>query len=270
MTLSQRLKLNSSFSNNSQDPWCRRSSVILRKANNGPCRRGPCPSPRATSFLITPGSVPSSLPHEWPPHDPSQCPQIPVNSCWGLIRLRLHQSRMCTSQPEVVPCPLIHGHRLVRLPSLSPALPPHHTPALRIPILIIWAWQAMRTPFLRHPISVVGLLDRAGGLRPRIGEKPVKVVIIIITRITIVMVISVLVLPDGPSWVVVGPLVFEPFQSRAEISLYTEYIEKMMSLSYHLTSLNKGYLSVILQRKIMMIQSLTHLRYPCPFMMLIR
>ena len=60
------------------------------------------------------------------------------------------------------------------------------------------------------------------------------------------MVISVLVLPDGPSWVVPGPLVFEPLLSPAEIFLYTEYIETMMYLNYRPTSLNKGYLSVIL------------------------
>ena len=100
MTLSQRLKLNSSSSNNIRDPWCRRSSVVRRKANNGPCRRRPCPMPRAISILITPGPISSSLPQEWPPHHPSQYPRIPVNSCWGLIGLRLRQSRMCISQPK--------------------------------------------------------------------------------------------------------------------------------------------------------------------------
>ena len=68
---------------------------------------------------------------------PSEYPRIPVNSWWGLIGLRLRQSRMCISQPETMPCPLNHRHRLVRLPCLSPALPPHHTPTLRTPILII-------------------------------------------------------------------------------------------------------------------------------------
>ena len=131
MTLSQRLKLNSSSSNNIRDPWCRRSSVVPRKANNGPCRRRPCPMPRAISILITPGPISSSLPKEWPPHHPSQYPRISVNSWWGLIGLRLRQSRMCISQPETMPCPLNNRRRLVRLPWLSPTLPPHQTPALR-------------------------------------------------------------------------------------------------------------------------------------------